>query len=499
MKVFIMILMMLTAGYLPIRHYATPALRRQIGWPFYFSVMSIIAAAAFAPNAWLLLAWCLVVPLISAGKRFDIACRYVLLSPLVPSVVPALAIGGHFIGSFALLDMVGLGTLLAFGNRGRNARDLPLRRGLTAEDALVLILGLVFSVGMARFDSPSILLRDILAELINLGIPYWILRHGVRSREELRILIAGLAVPGAMVSVIALYEAHAGWAVFDGIESRFAGAYLARSAVVRGGTLRAAVTLDTAITCGLFLLLATLATVSSRRFFRSPAVWIGTVVLLLLGTLSSQSRGALLGLGVGVVIMLAARRHFFWALLAAATGGVGLLGLKTLSHSSGRLGALVDPHGGTADYRQTLLRRGLQEGRKHPWLGTSGDQLADHLRDIVQGEQIIDFVNSYLHIFLLSGLVGLGACVLAILFIYRNLILVTVRSHLSELQMGSGFFIGGFSAMVLSLATISFGGRSSWFLMFLLAGSRTLALPAIAMTRPTAATRSPVPHRPQPA
>ena len=147
---------------------------------------------------------------------------------------------------------------------------------------------------------------------MSLAMPYWILRYGLRDRNELRLVLACLMVPGVMVTMLALYEAHAGWAILDGIEARFAGdSHLVKSATIRGGVLRASATLETAITAGFFLMLGFVAALGSRPFFRFAPVWLGTCVLLLLGLLSTQSRGDLIGLAIAVLIMLLARRKFF--------------------------------------------------------------------------------------------------------------------------------------------------------------------------------------------
>ena len=279
-----------------------------------------------------------------------------------------------------------------------------------------------------------------------------------------------------MVAMLALYEAHAGWAILDGIEARFAGdSHIAKSATIRGGALRASATLEGPITAGFFLMLSFVAALGSRPFFRSGPVWLGACGLLLLGMIASQSRGDLIGLANAVLIMLLARRKFFWAFLASVVGGMAALGFRQITQQPGRVSALLDPHASATDYRTVLLTRGLQEGRKFPWLGTSYANVLDRLRDITQGEQIIDLVNSYLHIFLISGLVGLGACLVAMLLVYRNLVLVAMRSRQRLAQVEAAFFIASFSALLASLATASFYGRIPWFLAMLAAGSRLLA------------------------
>lgn len=478
MKIFIMIVALLTVAYVPIRRYAAPSLRREIGLPFFFSAISVIFVAQFAPYPLILVMWCLIVPNIAVTSRLGVACRYVLLVPIIPSMNPALVFGGHNLGGFALVDAIGMGSIFATFKAFKRDPYPRARSWFSAEDWFVLILFVIFSIGVVRFQSLSVVLRALLYESFVLLLPYWILRRNIRTTAELQLIIACIAVIGAMISVMALYETHTGWALMDGIESRFAGdGYAAKSATVRGGSLRAAATLNNAIECGFFLMLALLATISARPFFRSRNVWLGTALLLLLGMLSSQSRGALLGLAVGVIIMLIARRKFFWSFIATLVGGLGGMALITLSHSVGKLGAFLGTtrEPGFQDYRSTLLTRGLEEGRKYPVLGTSLASVFDRLSDLTQGEQIIDLVNTYLNIFLISGLVGLVSLVIAILFIYRNLFRVVARNKSRQTQLEAAYFAAAFTALLTSLATTSFYGRMPWFAVFLAFAARLVS------------------------
>lgn len=479
MKIFIMIVALLTIAYLPLRRYVAPALRREVGWPFYFGAVSIIFVAQFTPYSIILLLWCAIVPNLAVTTRVGVACRYVLLVPLVPSMNPSVVLGGHAIGIFALVDMIGLGSIVAtFRTAGRSS-DKDRRASFAAEDWFVLTLFLIFSVGSARFDSISLLLRTLLNQSIVLLLPYWILQRNVRTRSELQLIVACIAFVGAMICMIALYETRSGWALFDGIQGRFAGEdYIAKSATVRGGLLRASATLSNAIECGFFMMLAFLATISARPYFRSPVIWLGTAALLLLGMLASQSRGALLGLFAGVLIMLVARRKFFWSFITMLLGGAGAAGLFALSGSVGRVAAFLGNHpaqGRAMDYRSLLLARGMEEGRKYPIFGTSMASVLERLKDLRQGEGIVDLVNTYLNVFLISGLVGLTALVVTILLIYRDLFSVVIHSNNRKVQLEGAYFASAFTALLASLATASFFGRMPWFTVFIAFSAKLLA------------------------
>ena len=66
----------------------------------------------------------------------------------------------------------------------------------------------------------------------------------------------------------------------------------------------------------------------------------------------------------------------------------------------------VDP--GSVTYRQHLFDNAILVIERNPWFGSADYLLTPEMQDMMQGEHIIDIVNSYLKIALDSGLVGLG-------------------------------------------------------------------------------------------
>ena len=90
-----------------------------------------------------------------------------------------------------------------------------------------------------------------------------------------------------------------------------------------------------------------------------------------------------------------------------------------LAESLGRTGSAA----GTIDYRRSLLESGLGQVRLHPWLGQSATDLRFAMRDLVQGQGIVDYVNAHLSIALGGGLVAFFVWVL----IWATPIVATLR------------------------------------------------------------------------
>jgi len=230
-----------------------------------------------------------------------------------------------------------------------------------------------------------------------------------------------------------------------------------------------------------YMLMATLATFSIKQHVRTPLMWVGWCLLVVAGFVMAQSRGNTVCLGVGVIVLLFFQGRRSAAFLVASAGALGGMALL-LSRSSGA--ALFGTMGGFvyhgkvySDYRSLLLERGLEEGAKHRWLGTSLDSVLDRLSDITQGQHIIDLVNTYLTIYLTSGLVGIVASVGLLGLAFRKLARRhDVRLVGPVLRSNRAFVLALLSAVMMELAFMSLIDRLTIILMFVLASARLIGL-----------------------
>ena len=478
MKIYVYVMVLFTLGFVPIYYGATLRLRRMIGPAFFLSVAATYLMAFSAPWPIMLLVMAGIAATIGIGSRVDVACRYVLLVVLLPAAAPIFAIGGHVIGQFTPVDAAGFGAVAA-GIAARQRSGGPKPRGFRPEEAMVLLFILIFGVLSVRLEGVSLLIRTVLSQVMLMALPFWIVRRNIRSREDLQLMAACIGVAAAILSVMALYEHRAGWALFDTVTARMSDGQMAsaRSAMMRGGALRASTTLGSPIEFGMVLMLGLLGTLSARRLYTVPIVWVGMLALTFLGVLATQSRGALLACGVGVFFVLLVQRRYVASSLVAAAALAAYGMLLALSLSSMRVAAFMGAGtrvGLYKDYRTLLLERGIEEGRKHPLLGLSSDSVVARLADITQGEQIVDLVNTYLHIFLISGLIGLFACLVCLAFIYQALWQKVAGSLSSSGELARAFVLAGLTGVLMQLAGTSFYGRVVPVLMILLAAARVI-------------------------
>jgi O-antigen ligase len=223
-----------------------------------------------------------------------------------------------------------------------------------------------------------------------------------------------------------------------------------------------------------------MALACSRDYFRSAIGYYGCLGVASLGLLATQSRGSLVAvLASAVVLSLALRK---WGIAAAAViiAGAAWPTLQVLANASPAVASFINGGGGTHygkyyDYRNLLLERGLQVAADHPLTGMRMTQVLDALADITQGEGIVDLVNVYLVILLISGIVGLLPFLTLVVTTGLRGILGFKRVQDRALLRARGFSLAAFTMVLLQLSFVSFIDRVPMMFVLTLCGIRLMA------------------------
>ncbi len=374
----------------------------RLPWVSLYSV----AVTFFSPSIIVYLVLCsLTVPLFARGREeiVPIFIFSMLLSPVI-------GLTTH-IGSMMLLPITGF-TTLAVGaalwtlNYGRHSPTRSYLSALCISSFLLVLL-----IAGARETSFTNVLRVTLDLTLSVIIPFFVVRRCITSGYDVRLVVIGLIAATAGLSAIAIFEANTSWPLFREVYGHY-GIELGQGAAVklRGGFLRSPGPFVEPTTFALWLALGTGSLLASSWLFRFKLNYYAMVVFLLFGLFAPQSRGAWLGLivfyaalqmvsGRSASLLKPALFTFFAGLLIYGTG----LAVPRVGNMLG----LSNTGSVSRDYRQDLFSRGLEESRNHLLFGTSLDRVKFELRDLVQGEGQVDFVNSYLYVLLVSGLLGL--------------------------------------------------------------------------------------------
>jgi hypothetical protein len=441
--------------------------KREVGFGPAIVFLVLTAAIFLTPNLWALQAiFFLTVPLL-ARNREQVGLFYLAGLLATPPFETPLSAGGVELVPHTTHSSLALGALLALALKG--GRKVHRRLSSDAPAAAILLLILIAT---ARETAATNWLRQAVYVSVALAAPYFVVTRSITSAESLRKLLLWLVAACSMLSVIALYESITYWPLYreagDLLGLKGSGLFLLRS-----GFMRASGPLNNSITLGFALVLGFAAALVSARSFPNRAKHLGVVALICVGLLAPQSRSAWLGAAIVLVLIHLYRFGGRRSGALAIAGGLAASAAYLATGSSGDDDAAV-----TVEYRNRLFARGMEEFWKNPLLGDGTNDVMGRLGDLVQGQGIVDFVNTYLYFGLFTGAIGTAVFILALgipaalLWLARS----RVAAGSEERDVAAFCFAVLLSSMAM-LMVISLWGRIELLTIILLglAGTATLA------------------------
>lgn len=343
------------------------------------------------------------------------------VAPPIPVVIPGFGILDHFweINHYRLLGL----TLLLPAAIALFLRASTPRMGSSPVDWMVLGYVCLMSALAFRDASVTGALRSTFSVCIDILLPYYVASRSIRDSEGLRYALAGYVFAAMILALVAVFEVFRSWKLYGGLLSvlgvneRLFGFYLFRSGLLRpNATLGNSIVLGYAIVVGLgffFYLQAFLA----KPFHR----WMGFLVLAA-GTLASLSRGPWVGAVLLALLFILMGPRPMKQMIRVGLGSAMVLLLTSQLPMGGVLIDMLPFVGsleqGNVEYRANLLTVSLPVIERNLLFGSPDYLDAPEMQVMLQGEGIIDVVNTYIGVALYSGLVGLalfgGAFLLAL-------------------------------------------------------------------------------------
>jgi len=382
------------------------------------------------------------------------------IAPPLPAVIPGFGILDHFweLNHYRLLGL----TLLFPAAIALFLRSSTPRMGSSPVDWMVLGYVCLMSALAFRDASVTGALRATFSVCIDILLPYYVASRSIRNAEGLRHAMAGFALAAMILSMLTVFEMSRTWKLYGwllsvlGAHEQFFGFYLFRS-----GFLRPNVTLGNSIVLGYVIVVGLGFFLYLKTFLTNPIHrWLGFGVLIA-GTLGSLSRGPWVGAICLVPIFIIMGPRPLGQLARMALGCGVILMLMNLV-PLGRLFIDMLPfiggvEQGNVEYRANLLTVALPVIERNLLFGSPDFLEAPELQVMLQGEGIIDVVNTYVGVALYSGLVGLtlfvGAFGLALLQLRAGM-RIARRYDAHDAVLGRALF-ATVASIVLMIYTVS--------------------------------------------
>ena len=433
--------------------------KSEIGIAPYIAALLIPPFAFLSPHISIFHVFCFLLVPVLAKRTKNILPVYIISLLTLPFISEKFSLGGIYILDYSVAHSLNIGAFLSLilkskdKNRSKIVTDIPF---------LLLISTLFF--GVSRDTSITNILREFFNYALDIVLPYIIISRGIRNVQDARNALLSAAAAAIVLSFICTFEALKGWPFYRMVWQHYGIDLLSGANVkLRGGLLRAPGPYPEPLSLSFSLTMCVLAFASCRKCFRSRLWFLALCGIAFLGILAPQARGAWIGLLAALLVADIYRDR--WRVLATrisilTMGGLLVIAAGTVNRQIADLAGMTDDGRSTLDYRQQLLDRGFEEVLANPIIGRPFPEVITSMADLTQGEGIVDFVNSYLYVALITGLIGLGIFLSAL--VMQGTLIWKIKNKTLPTGMDRDHLTFAFSALIgsiIMLSSTSIGGR----------------------------------------
>lgn len=282
-------------------------------------------------------------------------------------------------------------------------------RELRGPDVLVIVFFGYISILALRLGDINSILRVVPGYFLDILLPYFVFSRSLRSASEINQVLLAFVVSALPLAAVGFFEIWRSWRIYYVVVQEW-DVVLITIYLFRDGFLRAATTSVESIAFG-FLCMTAGGCLLALRTPKSLGIWrYAALGVLVIGLLSSVSRGPWLGFALCVMMLVMTNLRVSAKLLVWTIPAVTAL---TFLHPSfiDRFTNLL-PFVGSADrgsetYRSRLFENSMIVIERYPFFGSDTFVREPEMQTMIQGQGIVDVVNTYLQISLHYGLIGL--------------------------------------------------------------------------------------------
>jgi|GEM_PF-3578966 len=380
-----------------------------IAWIFITTLIFL------SPSVWLVYGGVLILTCFM-GRNLE--CRVIwfvyllLVSPKFTSIL-----GGVFgINVFAKISYPGILALILFIPilpRIQHIQGSPRFLSLVSDKAIMAYAFLMLINSFRDFGSVTLIFKELMTNLLEIIIPYYVISRVIRTPDMCRNVFLAMLVAGLPLAFISLIEITKTWRLYGGLDTSLGSLPTISNMVFREGQIRSAAIFRHPIINGyMFLFIIAGWLYVKRSLDATPKYSIFILITLSAGLFSTISRGPWLGVLLFLIIasILFEQKRMHNIRIITVLGLVSVLAIFVIGQGQRFINLL--PFIGninTSDYRQKLFENSLVAIGRNPVFGVSQHEFlsTDEMQSMLQGEGIIDVVNTYIGILLHHGGLGL--------------------------------------------------------------------------------------------
>lgn len=375
--------------------------------------LSLSALAFISHSFWVYaVLTALVLAITQRRERNPLALFFMLLFLIPPAPIQIPGLG--LINYLFALDHVRLLALLillpAFFTLRKRAGTLPF--GRTWPDKLLALYLLLSALLHLRETTLTDTLRQTLYLFTDVFLPYYVASRALKQLSDFKDAMLAFALAAMVLALIGVFEYTRHWLLYNALTNAMGIHWDMSNYLGRGGSLRASASTGQAIVLGYVISVAIGFYLFLHTSVRSRLQQRLGALLLAAGLFAPLSRGPWVGSAAIIAVFIATGRNAAKRLMLLGLAAVLALPLLSIIPGGNKLIDLL-PYIGTIEkgnitYRERLLDNAIIVIQRNPVLGSIDFLSTPEMQSMIQGQGIIDIVNTYLIVTLKSGLIGLA-------------------------------------------------------------------------------------------
>lgn len=335
----------------------------------------------------------------------------------------------------------------------RSAPKVPFSSADKAFVALVLLLAVL----SLRHGSPTYMIRACAVILLDIALPYYVFSRSFQTAQSIRWALAALIFAALPFAMAGMFEMVRGWRLYDAAIQQW-GVVLVQSYLFRDGMLRAAASAIEPISFGFVCMVAGGCLLALRERMSTRLTMIAMAAIIAGGLIAGLSRGPWLGAAILILVFAATHRRGFQTLAKVSLLGALFAVPILLSPYGDRVIRLLPFVGSVEtnneDYRAQLIDVSMAIVGRNPLFGSANYRTEPELLEMIQGQGIIDVVNTYAAVALEYGLTGLAAFGMTFMLLAVGLLRLCFRSE-GDIQTLARAMLATLVAILITIGTVS--------------------------------------------
>ena len=419
------------------------------------SYIFVLLLAALSPGYWFFLIT-LFVYIIFFIKRYP-ELRISLFFMLIFAVpnfwldIPGV-FGIRFIMNMSYARFLIITLLLPLLLTGHHKKYAPYR--FLGSD--ILVIGYVFVQGILGYRDNTFTnaTREFIMLFIDIYIPYFAISRYITNIEELRQILSIFLLSICILSVISFIETSKYWHLYNEFTKHLQTKNNIPIYLIRSGMLRASTIFYTPIALGLASTMAFGTYLYLKRYINNTWLKYSIPVFILIGLATSLSRGPWIGFVVLLAVYAYLNKTLFKNTFKYLILLIFLVPFLSLTSYWNTFISLLPVVGNVEieniTYRQQLFEISISVLQKYPFFGSPNFIDEPEMQQLIQGQGIIDIVNSYVRIMLTTGVIGL----ILFISIFITLLISAYKITILYIKTNTEMFDLGTSLIAIICSTL---------------------------------------------